>query len=78
MKGVRCGWEADSAQFVQYKRGLALNPRNGTAFAAAATFWQAGKSASWDSAAFPTTLCYFNEDNQVRQLWTSTGDLSKW
>lgn len=67
-----------SAQFVQYKGDLALNPRNGTPLAAAATPWQAGKYAPWDGSAFAITLFYFNEANQVRQLWTSVGDLSKW
>ncbi|KAN0120272.1 hypothetical protein V8E51_002480 [Hyaloscypha variabilis] len=68
-----------SAQFVQYQGDLALNPRNGTPLAAAATPWQAGRTAAWDGVtAFAVVLFYFSETNQARQLWTSIGDLSKW
>lgn len=68
-----------SAQFVQYEGKLGLNPRNGTPLATAATPWQAGKNAPWDGVTFfSITLFYFDQANQVRQLWTSVGDLSKW
>ncbi|KAE9375966.1 hypothetical protein N431DRAFT_502780 [Stipitochalara longipes BDJ] len=68
-----------SAQFFQYQGELALNPRNGTPLAVAATPWQAGKTAPWDGVTtFTVVLYYFNEANQVRQIWTTVGDLSKW
>lgn len=64
-----------SDQFI----GDALNPRNGTPLAAAATPWQAGKGAPWDAgAAFEVTLYYINEGNQVCQLSSSVGDLGTW
>jgi hypothetical protein len=59
--------------------GDALNPRTDTPLAAAATPWQAGKSAPWDAGlTFEVTLYYINEGNQVCQLSSNVGDLSTW
>jgi hypothetical protein len=68
-----------SAQFLQYEGELALDLRSGTPLAVSATPWQAGKNAPWvGGAAFIITLFYFDQLNQIRQLWTNAGDLSIW
>ncbi|KAE9368930.1 hypothetical protein N431DRAFT_547768 [Stipitochalara longipes BDJ] len=68
-----------SDQFVRDGGDLALNPREGTPLAAAATPWQAGNSAPWDSSlAFAVTLYYFNGNNQIRLIWSGAGNLSTW
>jgi hypothetical protein len=69
-----------SDQFVTDEGALALNAREGTPLAVAATPWPAGVGAPWDaSLAFAVTLFYFDDiNNQIRLLWSGAGNLSVW